>query len=413
MLDDARRAQLLAVSDALASRGLRVLAVAERELEAREHIADRHVVELGFRGFVAFADPVRETAKQAVDALRKAGVAVVMITGDHPHTARAIAAELGLVQAAASEGEILTGAELDLLDDAALDERVDRTVVFARFTPAQKVRIVRSLQRRGRVVGMTGDGANDAAAIRLADVGIALGERATKAARRAADVVVTDERIETLVDAVLEGRALWRSVSDAVALLVGGNVGEIAFTVVGGLFEGRSPLNARQLLLVNLLTDTAPALAIALRRPPRTAPEQLLREGPEVSLGEALDRNIAWRATITAGATTTAWLLARLTGMGERASTVALLAMVGSQLGQTLAIGGRDPTVLAAGLGSTGLLFAIVETPGLSHFFGSRPLGPLGLAQAVVVSAAATGLAVQGPRILDWAREAGLWRRAR
>jgi cation-transporting ATPase I len=130
-----------------------------------------------------------------------------------------------------------------------------------------------------------------------------------------------------------------------------------------------------------------------------------------VSLGEALDRNIAWRATITAGATTTAWLLARLTGMRERASTVALLAMVGSQLGQTLAIGGRDPTVLAAGLGSTGLLLAIVETPGLSHFFGSRPLGPLGLAQAVVVSAAATGLAVQGPRILDWAREAGLWRR--
>src|SRR5690606_35654128 len=154
-------------------------------------------------------------------------------------------------------------------------------------------------------------------------------------------------------------RAQWRSVSDAVALLVGGNLGEIAFTVVGGLLDGRSPLNARQLLLVNLLTDTAPALAIALRRPPRITPEQLLREGPEASLGEALDRDIAWRATITAGSTSIAWLLGRLTGTRRRAHTIALLTLVGSQLGQTLAIGGRDPTVLVAGLGTTGLLLAL------------------------------------------------------
>ncbi|HVI00511.1 MAG TPA: cation-transporting P-type ATPase [Enhygromyxa sp.] len=408
-IDDARRIELIAASEALAGRGLRVLAVAERSIEARERIADRHVEDLCFRGFVAFADPVRDTAKQAVDALRKAGVDVVMITGDHPHTARAIATELGLVRAGVSDGEVLTGAELELLDDAALDQRVEQIVVFARVTPAQKVRIVRALQRRGRTVGMTGDGANDAPAIRLADVGIALGQRATPAARRAADVVVTDERIETLVDAVLEGRALWRSVRDAVALLVGGNLGEIAFTVVGGVLDGRSPLNARQLLLVNLLTDTAPALAIALRRPPRTAPEQLLREGPEASLGEALNRDIAWRATVTAGATTSAWLLARATGSRERAETVALLTLVGSQLGQSLAIGGRDPTVLAAGLGSAGLLLALVEIPGVSQFFGSRPLGPIGLGQAVVTSAAATGVALAGPRLLDWARDADFW----
>jgi cation-transporting ATPase I len=408
-IDDARRAELLAVSEALAGRGLRVLAVAERAIAPRERIADRHVVELCFRGFVAFADPVRETAKRAVDALRKAGVGVVMITGDHPHTARAIACELGLIHADVADGEVLTGAELELLDDATLDQQVERVVVFARVTPAQKVRIVAALQRRGRVVGMTGDGANDAPAIRLADVGIALGERATPAARRVADVVVTDERIETLVDAVLEGRALWRSVRDAVALLVGGNLGEIAFTVVGGIVDGRSPLNARQLLLVNMLTDTAPALAIALRRPPRTAPEQLLREGPEASLGEALNRDIAWRATVTTGATTAAWLLARATGSRERANTVALLTLVGSQLGQSLAIGGSDPTVLAAGLGSAGLLLALVEIPGVSQFFGSRPLGPIALGQALATSAAATGIAVVGPRVVDWARDATFW----
>ncbi|PRP98270.1 Calcium-transporting ATPase 1 [Enhygromyxa salina] len=412
-LDPERRAALRAAAARLAGRGLRVLAVAERPLEARSRIADRHIAELRFCGFVAFADTVRDTAKQALDALRRAGVDVVMITGDHPHTAEAIAAELGLTAAGVEPGGTLTGAELERLDDAALDARIEHTLVFARVTPAQKVRIVESFQRRGRVVGMTGDGANDAPAIRLADVGIALGERATPAARRAADVVVTDERIETLVDAVLEGRALWRSVRDAVALLVGGNLGEIAFTVVGGLSEGRSPLNARQLLLVNLLTDTAPALAIALRRPPRTAPEQLLREGPEASLGAALDRDIAWRATVTAGATATAWWVARATGSRERADTVALLTLVGSQLGQTLAIGGRDPIVLAAGLGSTALLFGLVETPGVSQFFGSRPLGPIGLTLAVVASAAATGVSTIGPalgqRVVRWAR-ARSWR---
>ena len=175
--------------------------------------------------------------------------------------------------------------------------------------------------------------------------------------------------------------------------------------MVGGLIEGRSPLNARQLLLVNLLTDTAPALAIALRRPRHADPEQLLREGPEASLGDALERDIAWRAAVTTGATSAAWMFARATGTRRRADTVALLTLVGSQLGQTLAIGGRDPTVLIAGLASTAVLLVVVETPGLSQFFGSRPLGPIALAQAVTASSVATGVAVVGPRLVDWARE--------
>lgn len=402
-LEDAGRDALMREAHRLADRGLRVLAVAERSMEARDHIADRHVTDLTFLGYVAFADPIRQTAKQAVDAIRRAGVDVMMITGDHPTTALAIARELGL-----PDGEgALTGPELDALDDESLDARIERTVVFARVTPSQKVRIVESLRRRNRTVAMTGDGANDAPAIRLSDVGIAMGPEATPGARRAADIVVTDERIETVVDAVLEGRALWRSVRDAVAVLVGGNLGEIGFTVLGGLVEGRSPLNARQLLVVNLLTDTLPALAIALRRPSRTDPEQMLREGPEASLGSALDRDIAWRATVTGAATTAAWLSSRVIGTRKRADTVALLTLVGSQLGQTLALGWRDPTVLAAGLGSVAILLGLVETPGVSHFFGSRPLGPIGLLQASTASVAATVTTVLGPRIAAGSRR--LW----
>jgi cation-transporting ATPase I len=412
-LDDAAREALVRSSVEIAARGLRVLALAERPIEARERIADRHVVDLCFVGFVAFADPVRDTAKRSVELLRQAGVDVVMITGDHPSTARAIAEELGLVGAASGSpaSEVMTGAEVEDLSDEALDARIEDVAVFARATPSQKVRIVQSLQRCGRVVAMTGDGANDAPAIRLAEVGIALGERATPAARKVADIVVTDGRIETIVDAVFEGRALWRSVRDAVALLVGGNLGEIAFTVLGGLSQGRSPLNARQLLLVNLLTDALPALAIALRQPEeaREDPQALLREGPEASLGEALDRDIVWRALLTSSATTVAYVLARLTGTRKRADTVALLTLVGSQLGQTLALGRRDPTVLAAGLGSTAVLLAVIETPVINRFFGSRFLGPVALSLAFGSSLAATGAAViapkLGPQVRAWAND--------
>ncbi|MGI8751864.1 MAG: HAD-IC family P-type ATPase [Acidimicrobiales bacterium] len=168
------------------------------------------------------------------------------------------------------------------------------------MTPTDKVRVVLTLQRQGEPVAMTGDGANDAPAIRLADVGIALGEHATPAARRAADLVVTDERVERIVDAIIEGRAMWTSLREALAILPGGNVGEVVFTVGATAVTGRAPLSARQLLVANLLTDVAPALAIALRPPPSSTPESLLGEGLDASLGRSLERAIAVRAASTA-----------------------------------------------------------------------------------------------------------------
>ncbi|MCB9635453.1 MAG: HAD-IC family P-type ATPase [Sandaracinus sp.] len=400
-LDDAGRARLHEAATSMADRGLRVLAIVDGRL-SEGPLEDAHLRECRFRGFVGIADPVRATAKRALDDLRRAGVTAYMITGDHPRTARAIAKELAMDGDAP---EVVTGAQMDDANDTELGALLERARVFARVTPSQKVRIVRVLKARGRVVAMTGDGANDAQAIRLADVGIALGRGSTGAARHASDLVVADGSVESIVAAVLEGRALWRSVREAVSLLVGGNLGEIGFTLAGGVLGGRSPLNPRQLLLVNLLTDALPAMAVALR-PPTSSPDELLGEGPEASLGEALEERILERGVVTAASATAAWMLARMTGDRRGADTVGLLALVGAQLGQTLASGGPSPLVVATGVGSMAALVALIQTPATSVIFGSRPLGPIGLAQAAGAAGAATLASWAWPKLRERRRAA-------
>jgi magnesium-transporting ATPase (P-type) len=192
---------------------------------------------------------------------------------------------------------------------------------------------------------------------------------------------------------------MWKSVREALGILVGGNLGEIGFTVLGAALTGTSPLSARQLLLVNLLTDLAPALAIALSRP-LERPEVLLDEGPEVSLGRALTHEVGLRATATAGGATCGWLLARLTGRAQRARTVALAALVGTQLGQTVLVGRASPGVLAASLGSAAALAAVVQTPGVSQFFGCTPLGPVGWGCALGAATTATLASAAAPYAL-------------
>jgi cation-transporting P-type ATPase I len=378
--------------DELARRGYRVLAVAERATSDRGYLNDSRIKRLCFLGLIGLADPVRATAAESVAQLRRAGVQVLMITGDHPSTAESIAAELD----ARNGRRIMTGAELDELDDETLAKALPDVGVFARVTPAHKVRIVRTLRDCGHVVAVTGDGANDSPAIRMADVGVALGAQATAAARAAADVVVTDDRIETIIEAIVQGRAMWNSVRDSLSILLGGNLGEIIFILGSSLFTGRSALNARQILLVNLLTDMVPAMAVALRPPRAADPRELLAEGPEASLGAALSRDIYLRAGTTAAAATIAWFLGRVTGTRRHADTVALAALVGAQLLQTIAVSGRDRVVIVAGLGSLAALGLILSVPGLSHFFGGRPIGPSGW----MMAAAGAGIAtVVGSRI--------------
>ncbi|RCG31320.1 cation-translocating P-type ATPase [Sphaerisporangium album] len=389
-LDDEAATSLAKEVDRLAQQGYRVLAVAERPASSRRDLDESRIDGLCFLGFLGLADPVRPTAARSVERLARAGVRVVMITGDHPSTAEAIAAELDLQGGL----RVMTGPQLDRVDDAALAALLPEVSVFARVTPAHKARIVAGLQRAGKVVAVTGDGANDAPAIRLADVGVALGSRATPAARASADVVVTDDRIETIVEAIVEGRAMWSSVRDALGILLGGNLGEIVFTVGSNLVAGRNTLNARQLLLVNLLTDMLPALAVAVRPPSATSPETLLSEGPEASLGDALNRDIYARAATTAAAASAAWIFARSTGTAARADTVGLIGLVSAQLAQTLAAGGKDRTVMLAASVSLASLFVVVSVPGLSHMFGCRPVGPVGWGIGLA-SGAAAGVATR------------------
>ncbi|TDD87909.1 HAD family hydrolase [Saccharopolyspora karakumensis] len=382
--DAEARADVEAEVERLALRGFRLLAVAERRVGEDYELTESDVDELELVGLLGLADPVHATAADAVEQLGRAGVDVIMITGDHPSTAEAIAAELGML----GDKRVLSGAELDELDDEQLAGEAPKIAVFARVTPAQKARIVRCLRDAGRVVAMTGDGANDVPAINLAHVGIAFGSRATAAARDAADLVVADDRIETLTDGIVEGRGMWTSVREALAVLLGGNLGEIGYALGTGLISPSAALNARQLLVVNMLTDVLPTIAIAVRPPADRTPEKLLAEGPEASLGSALAREVGARAVATASAAGLAWALTRPLATAAQARTAGLVALVSAQLAQTLTSRGRTPLVVLAATGSVLVLFALVQLPGVSQFFGSSPLLPHQWAIALGVSVA-------------------------
>ncbi len=394
-----------AVIDRLARRGLRVLVVASRDLPQRPDDVEGAVDELTLVGFLGFADVVRPSTVPVVRQLDANGIGVRIITGDHPVTARTVASQLGM-----SDALIATGADLDRLDDAGRRALVERTDVFARVSPEHKVRIVAALQAAGHVVAMAGDGSNDAAAIRLADVGVGVEGVASTAARNAADLVLTRPDLTLLLAALVEGRAMWHRVRDAVAVLVGGNAGEVGFTVLGTGLTGRAPVSTRQFLLVNLLTDMFPAMAVALSEPGRAAAPNGrssaadragadLAAMPPPDLHRELRRSILVRGGATAAGATAAWLLGRFTGTPRRASTMGLVALVGTQLGQTLVVSPRSPLVWATVLGSGAALIGIVQTPVVSAFFGCTPLDPVTLLWAAGCASTATALSVLLPRL--------------
>ncbi|MFZ2299168.1 MAG: cation-translocating P-type ATPase [Aquabacterium sp.] len=289
-----RRAQALAQVEELSQAALRTLAVAYRPLAADEDLASGHALEehLIFVGTAGIIDPPREEAGQAIQEARRAGMRVIMITGDHPRTAERIAADLGLVEPGARS---LTGTELDALDDAGWAEAVRTTSVFARVAPAHKLRIVDALQAQGHIVAMTGDGVNDAPALKAADIGIAMGITGTEVSKEAAKMILADDNFATIVEAVREGRAIFDNIRKFLRYLLSSNMGEVltvflgvvAAQALGLLDDGQGvilPLLATQLLWVNLITDSGPALAMGMdpptddvmARPPRHLSDRVI-----------------------------------------------------------------------------------------------------------------------------------------
>jgi cation-transporting ATPase I len=344
-LDDAGRQALLEQAYAFSARGLRILMIADGPPDAS--VEDPQ----GLRalGFIGISDPLRPNVQAAVRRCHEAGVRVIMITGDHPATARTIAREAGLLDG----GEILTGAELAELDNEELDRRMEKATVIARATPLDKLRIIESLRRRGHTVAMTGDGVNDAPALRLADVGVAMGRGGTEVARHAADVVLADDDFATLVEALVEGRGFWRNMRRALGLLLGGNLGELGLIVGTTALGFNSPLNTRQILAVNLITDALPALSVVLQQPEHRNLAALAREGT-AALDASLRRDVFRRGTATTVPALAAYLLSRSNSTPAQAGAVAFGTIVATQLAQTLDAGWSEGNLNLPVLGAVG-----------------------------------------------------------
>ena len=283
--DSRRKSMARMVNGEMAAQALRVVAVAFRQWSEKppltEEALERNLV---FAGMAGMVDPPRPEVKEAVHLCRQAGIRPVMITGDHVLTAEAIGKELGIYQ----KGDCaVTGAELDKMSDKELETAAETCTVFARVAPEHKVRIVEAFQKRGNVVAMTGDGVNDAPALKTADIGCAMGKSGTEVAKGASDLILTDDNFATIVEAVREGRGIYDNIRKAVHFLLSSNIGEILTIFVAMLLGWAAPLLPIQLLWVNLVTDSLPAIALGMEpaeenimeRPPRKNTGSLFGDG--------------------------------------------------------------------------------------------------------------------------------------
>ena len=401
--DDEWRRRAEAAQEATASRGLRVLAVATRSVDPNLQAGDGWRVEdvereLTLLGLIAMEDPPRPEVPSAIAACRRAGVRVVMVTGDHGLTAAAIGREIGLSDGGA---RVVIGAELDSLDDERLEALLDtKDVIFARVTPEHKLRLVEACQRKGDVVAVTGDGVNDAPALKRADIGVAMGITGTDVAREAADMVLADDNFASIVAAIEEGRAVYDNVRKFVTYIFASNIPEIVPFIAFVLFRIPLPLTVMQILAVDLGTDLLPALALGaetpepdvMRRPPRSHRERLLNL-------PTLLRAYGWLGMIEAALSLGAYFFAYwLAGWRHgapmpssgivyaTATTMSLAGIVACQIGNAFAC--RNSRQASWRLGFSGnrllligiivevaLLLLLIYAPPLQSVFGLAPLG--------------------------------------
>lgn len=388
---DAKR--VLAQADEMAAAGMRVLAVAMRRWD---ELPDPDVADiesdLTLIGLAGLIDPPRAEAKEAVAACTQAGIRVVMITGDHPGTARAIAERLGILE---THGQVVTGTELARMDDEELSDRIANLQVFARVDPAQKIRIVEALQARGQFVAMTGDGVNDAPALKRANVGVAMGKTGTDVAREAASLVLLDDNFATIVAAVREGRRIFDNIRKFVRFMLTGNSAEVWTIFLAPLIGLPIPLLPVHILWVNLVTDSLPALALTaedaepgiMRRRPRPPSESILAGG--------LWQYTVWVGLLIAGCALLGQVYATGSGTGHwytmvfTVLTFAQMGLVMSARSETRpALEGffRNRWLIGAVALTLMLQLAIIYIPALNIVFSTEPLTVIDLAVCLGLS---------------------------
>jgi len=353
-LDDVGRRGVFARNDELASRGLRELAVAVRDVREGGFVEE----ELTFLGLVGMVDPPRPSARDAVAACVGAGVRPVMITGDQPGTALAVARELGIADDAS---RVMTGRDLDATTDDALRARVESVSVYARVSPEHKLRIVEAWRARGAVVAMTGDGVNDAPALKGADIGVAMGRTGTDVAKDAAAMIVTDDDFASIVAAVEEGRRIFENIRKTLLYLLSGNLAEILVMTTAVILGWPMPLLPIQLLWINFVTDALPALALVLD----PADPDVLRRPPRPPGTEIADRaflvRMATSGLLVAAATIAAFQYGlRAGGDVERARTIAFSVLVIAEVLRAFAARSATRTLWEVGATSNARLAAVV-----------------------------------------------------
>lgn len=401
-LTAARRETVLQAVAGMASRAMRTLGFARRELRQTPGSAEAAERDLIFVGLVGMIDPPRQGVRESIQTCKRAGIRTVMVTGDHQLTAEAIARDLAILP---PHGQVMTGMQLDRLTDRMLEDRVDDIYVFARVSPLHKLRIVRALQKNGHVVAMTGDGVNDAPAIKAADIGIAMGKSGTDVAKDASAIILTDDHFATIVAAIEEGRAIYDNIRKFIRYLLTSNVGEMITMFLAMVAGLPLPLLPIQILWVNLVTDGLPAIALGLdpaeagsmQRPPRSVREGIFARG--------LSRQILVRGFLIGLMTLTVFYSAlELLDSGlQTAQTMAFATLVVAQLIHVFACRSQEHKPLlrrifenrwlvAAVSSSLSLLLIVIYTPSLRGVFHTSPL-PLAAWLIVVAAAVVPSLA--------------------
>ena len=275
--------KIIAANEAFSRQGMRVLGFAYKPIGEQEDTEESGLV---FIGMCAMTDPPRAESKTAVEECISAGIKPVMITGDHKVTASAIAKEIGIMH----DGDIcLEGIQLDKMSDEELDGIIDKVSVYARVSPDNKIRIVDRWQKKGRIVAMTGDGVNDAPALKKADIGVAMGITGTQVSKDAASMILMDDNFATIIKSVANGRAMYANIKNAIKFLLSGNLAAIITVLITALLGMHAPFTAVQLLFINLLTDSLPAIAISMKK----ADKSLLSDKPRNSKASFLDKKMS------------------------------------------------------------------------------------------------------------------------